>query len=128
MRNKAKKLITNLHLGKGATDFLEKLISEAIDKPCKYCGEKITMKNMQVDHIIPLRRAKIKHNEYTEEELKVLYSKENIQIICKSCNKIKGDLTEADFIWLMDVLSPRPDVKKEVLKRMKGSGFVYRRF
>jgi len=132
-RDKAKKLIVNLHLGAGATDYVEKLIDEAIDKPCKYCGENITIENMRIDHIIPLLRSRIpnkkhKKNVYTKEELDVLYDKENIQVICKECNAIKGSLSEDDFVWLLKVLAEREHVKKEVFKRMKAGSCVFRRF
>ncbi len=132
-RNKAKKLIANLHLGAGATDYVEKLILEAIDKPCKYCGVKITMDNMRIDHIVPLLRSKLpgkknKKNTYTDEELETLYSKQNIHIICKECNSIKGSLSEDDYVWLIKVLSERENVKKDVFKRMKAGSCVFRRF
>lgn len=133
-RDKAKKLTSNLHLGSGATDFVEGLISEAVDSPCKYCGEIITIENMRVDHIVPLLRSMIpKKNKkqkkvYTKEELAALYSRSNVQIICKECNIIKGSFSEEDFVWLMDVLSKREHVKKEVFKRMKAGSCVFRRF
>lgn len=125
IKAKAKKLIANLHLGAGATEFISGLIEKSLDKKCKYCGEKITLKNMQVDHIEPLIRSKLKKKQYSEEELKILLSRDNLQIICKSCNKIKGDMKENDFIWLLKILEEREEVKQYVLKRMKGSSFIY---
>jgi len=136
-KEKARKVAPNLHLGKGATAFLEKMINEAVGKPCPYCGEELTLKNMSVDHIEPLLRSRVptkktidkkKKNLYTDEELTKLYDRNNLEIICKSCNQIKGDIHKDDLIWLLDVLSERQDIKDKVLSRMKGSSFVYRRF
>ena len=136
-KEKAKKVATNLHLGSGATSFLEKMIESVVGTKCPYCGEELTLKNISFDHIEPLLRARIptkknieknKKNLYTKEELTRLYDRNNLEIICKSCNQIKGDLHKDDLLWLLDVLSTRQDIKDKVLSRMKGSSFVYKRF
>lgn len=50
---------------------------------CAYCGEKIEYKDMQVDHLIPLRNWDKSH---TEEEL---WNFSNLMPSCRSCNHYK---------------------------------------
>ncbi|TAN63846.1 HNH endonuclease [Paraclostridium sordellii 8483] len=51
---------------------------------CAYCGDKITIKQMQVDHIDPLRIG-------GKDDL------ENMICACRSCNKYKHTLSVEDF-------------------------------
>ena len=51
---------------------------------CAYCGEKITLKDMQVDHMQPLRKG-------GADELS------NMVPACRSCNHYKSTLTVDQF-------------------------------
>ena len=51
---------------------------------CAYCGKKITYKEMQVDHLIPVQRERFKR--YTEEELECF---ENYMPACRRDNHYK---------------------------------------
>lgn len=61
----------------------EKLYNE-YDGYCAYCGEKIDIGDMQVDHIIPLKKG-------GEDELW------NMICSCRSCNHYKSTLTLEQF-------------------------------
>lgn len=76
---------------------------------CAYCGEKIEYKDMQVDHIKPVHRPTIYHEEYKNDpgyiaEVKRLKSelkaKENLNDLhpsCAKCNNYKHSLTIEQF-------------------------------
>lgn len=82
---------------------------------CRYCGTAINIRDYAVDHIIP--RSKGGKNEMN-----------NLQLICDSCNRIKSDLDEKDYLLLRELLKPFPILEKDVYRRMKaGSGFIYGR-
>lgn len=51
---------------------------------CAYCGCEITLSEMQVDHIVPLRRG-------GKDEI------ENMYPSCRSCNHYKHTLTVEEF-------------------------------
>lgn len=51
---------------------------------CAYCGKKIEYKDMQVDHLIPVQRARF--GKYTEEQLE---SFENYMPADRRCNHYK---------------------------------------
>lgn len=64
---------------------------------CAYCGEKITVKEMQIDHVVPLYR------NHTNTELSAMSvirgtnEDENLMPSCKSCNNYKKTLTLEKF-------------------------------
>lgn len=51
---------------------------------CAYCGCELGYKDMQVDHVIPLRRG-------GDDDI------ENMLPACRSCNHYKGTLTAEEF-------------------------------
>ena len=57
------------------------------DMICQYCGEKHTIPELTVDHIIPISKWKFIH---ANRKPKHVNSWENQVAACKSCNKRKG--------------------------------------
>ena len=51
---------------------------------CAYCGEKITLKNFQVDHIVPKYRGGDSHID-------------NLNPSCRSCNRAKATFLIEEF-------------------------------
>ena len=54
---------------------------------CAYCGKEIEYKDMQVDHLIPQRRATLCGRGYVPVE--EIESEENYMPSCRSCNHYK---------------------------------------
>ena len=80
---------------------MNKKIREAVydkyDGHCAYCGKKIELRDMQVDHIVPLRRG-------DSEAILAKYGLErgsndmsNLNPACRACNFRKGLLTVEQF-------------------------------
>lgn len=82
---------------------------------CLYCWEPIYWKQLSIDHRIPRSRGG------TSKE-------ENLVWVHLDCNLIKGSLRPEEFKRLWDFLSDNPELKKDLLTRLKaGGGFMYRR-
>ena len=54
---------------------------------CAYCGKEIEYKDMQVDHVIPQRRATLHGKSYVPIEQ--IETDENYMPSCRSCNHYK---------------------------------------
>lgn len=88
------------------TEELRQLVYENYGEPCKYCGKILTVDTLVFDHIIPISK-------------KGSSNIENLQIICKSSNGVKGSLTEDNFNILLDWLQTIPEeLKKDVTTRL----------
>lgn len=75
---------------------------------CKYTGRELVLENMVYDHIIPVSKG---GNS----------TKDNIQIISRFANNMKGSLSEDDFLILLNWLTQLPpDLSKEVAFRLAG--------
>ncbi len=57
------------------------------DGHCAYCGKKIAYKDMQVDHLIPQRRASLGGRGHIDIEL--IETEENYMPACRKCNHYK---------------------------------------
>lgn len=85
---------------------IRQMLYDAYGQPCKYCGRTMTVKNMQLDHIVPLSKG----GDSTLE---------NLQIICKTSNAMKGSLDEENFLMLLDWLKTIPEeMAKDIAIRL----------
>lgn len=135
--HKANTVNTRLHWGKGSQDKMIKLIKKYLGTNCKYCGEKLTLENMSLDHKTPLphclsksskkTRHSKKYKEYTEEKIKELNSENNLQFICLKCNRRKGNLDDTEYTALIKFLKKYPNMEQIVLAKMGMSGFGYKK-
>lgn len=67
------------------------------DKRCGYCGREITIKQMQIDHIVPVFRG-WKDEEIERYDLKRGSGElDNLLPSCARCNKWKGTFTIEQF-------------------------------
>jgi 5-methylcytosine-specific restriction endonuclease McrA len=64
---------------------------------CAYCGKTIAFEDMQVDHLIPLRRGD--SDEFLERHhlVRGTDDMDNLMPSCRSCNFRKGEMTLDDF-------------------------------
>lgn len=75
---------------------------------CAYCGTEITLKQMHVDHVIPLYRgSKDSHLEAVprmkiEARVRGTNAPENLFPACIPCNILKRDRTLEEFrVWIL---------------------------
>jgi 5-methylcytosine-specific restriction endonuclease McrA len=100
---------------KDKVNTLEVLLKSQLGKKCPYCIEILTLKNCSLDHDIPT-------NWSTRKERGVKDDIKNLQIICRRCNTVKGDMSGDQFISLIKFLNKDPDMRGKVLKRLGVSG------
>ena len=83
---------------------------------CAYCGEEITVKQMQVDHIIPKRHYSEKHKclivDLREFREYGLNDYQNLNPSCRSCNNRKTAMTLEEF---------RDEISKQVTRLHRDS-------
>jgi len=98
-------------------DFLQqikKMLIEAVNKPCVYCGEIITLENASLDHKEALSRSKLSREEILQKT-----NLTNLQIICKKCNQLKGNLNDKEYRLLLNFLNKYPSIKEKIFQRFK---------
>ena len=91
---------------------LREMFYDTYGEGCKYCKRKMVYRNMVCDHIIPLAKGGDS-------------VKENLQLICKSCNTRKGPLDEEEFEYLMKWVDHLKDETKEYVLRKLAKGGRY---
>jgi 5-methylcytosine-specific restriction endonuclease McrA len=74
---------------------LRQMLLAKYGTPCKYCNRVLVVKNFTFDHIVPLSKGGASNIE-------------NLQVICKTCNHMKGSLIIEHFELLLDWLKTVP--------------------
>lgn len=133
LKHKATNLTNGLAWGRGATQKMMDFIEPHIGTSCKYCGAVLTLGNLSLDHKVPLAHSARKDSRRTgysravsDETFVKLNSVDNLQIICLTCNRAKGNLTDEEFSALLEFLTLYPRMKQIVVAKLKGSNFMYR--
>lgn len=94
---------------------ITELATEALASGCKYCSRVCTWKLLSLDHVVPLASGGTNDPE-------------NLQLICKPCNRAKGVLSETDYLWLKDTITARdPLLWKQVYQKLRSSSFMFSR-
>lgn len=89
-------------------DELRELTLMSYGELCKYTGRKLTIENMVYDHIIPISKGGDSN-------------KDNIQVISRFANNVKGSMNENDLLTLLQWIDKLPEeLGKEVLFRLAG--------
>lgn len=79
---------------------------------CKYCKHMLTVENFSLDHIIPIARGGEIDN------------KNNMQIICKRCNRRKGQLTDSEYVKLLTLIkSFENNAQKYIFAKLSSKDF-----
>lgn len=119
---KAKILGANILGGRGKQKWVTEMVVDALGKPCPYCGVEITLENMGLDHKEAYRDNKARRYKANNKELRArMDRRENLHLVCRSCNSIKGALHHDQFVALLKHLDTDPDAKDIVLRRLKMS-------
>ncbi len=87
---------------------LRQMMYDAYGTPCRYCGRKLDINNLVIDHIVPMAKGGNSNIE-------------NLQVICKTSNSMKGSLSEENFSLLLEWLDTvSPELKRDVSIRLAG--------
>lgn len=85
---------------------IRQLIYDFYGQKCKYCDKILNINTFVFDHIIPISKGGSSN-------------KDNIQLICKTSNGMKGSLNEGHFQIVLDWLDTVPEeIKKDISVRL----------
>ena len=85
---------------------IRQLIYDFYGQKCKYCDKILNINTFVFDHIIPISKGGSSN-------------KDNIQLICKTSNGMKGSLSEHHFQMVLDWLETVPEeIKKDISVRL----------
>ena len=76
--------MNNMQKRKSLSPKVREAVYLKYDGHCAYCGKKLTHKEYQVDHLIPIQRERF--GKYTEDQLERF---ENYMPACRVCNHYK---------------------------------------
>ncbi len=103
-KNLVSSLANNHFKGRGGRDKARAFIAQWVGKRCPYCDEIISIYDLELDHKVPMLHPKLKKGLYTQEEIDILSSDDNITGCHKACNRAKGNLDFKEFKMLLEVL------------------------
>lgn len=85
---------------------LRQLIYDAYGTTCRYCHKRLDMNTLVIDHIVPISKNGTSNLD-------------NLQVICRTSNSMKGSLDEDNFNILLEWLSSIPeDLSKDISIRL----------
>lgn len=119
---KALTLSSPIAFGPGRKEFFYNLVSNSIGKHCIYCGTMLGLENISLDHIIPFGKSELRYAKAVQKQLNV---PENLQIICKKCNGIKGNLSHEKFLKLLCFLEEDLILKDYVIKKLSQGNMMW---
>ena len=92
------------------TEEIEHMFYDIYGEQCKYCEKILNIRTIACDHIVPLKK-------------KGPSVKDNLQLICKSCNTRKGPLSESDFETILEWVSIQSkEVADYVMRKLAKGG------
>lgn len=89
---------------------IKKWLKDSEPYVCHYSSEKVTLRSMNIDHKQPVSRG-------GDNKL------ENLCICSASMNRAKGNMTEEEFVKLLEFIKGFEDGGKGILKRLKQTRF-----
>lgn len=94
---------------------IRQLITVTIGQPCIYCSLKLTLENMSADHRVSLKNGG--KSDFA-----------NMDLICKECNRAKGDFNSDCFTVMLEAADNFGE-KKNLLNKLRRASLVFgRRF
>lgn len=108
--------------GQGKLDYFDQLLRSKLNTPCRYCGDMLTLENVSLDHIAPFTTTAARKNPAIKRQLDKI---QNLQIICRKCNQMKGNLDHRNFIKLLTFLDNNPAISVYVRKKLSQSNIMW---
>jgi len=88
------------------------VLARGLGEPCKYCGQKIKVSTMSLDHPTPVSKGG---------------DPWSVECICAGCNREKGELTDQEFQkFLVHVLTYAPNTQAYFHRTMRSGGAFFR--
>ena len=91
---------------------IQQMFYDIYGSDCKYCNKQLNIRTIACDHIIPLSKGGPS-------------IKENLQLICRTCNTRKGPLDEENFQYIMKWVDGQEEEEENYLMRKLAKGGRY---
>lgn len=108
--------------GRGKLDYFDTLLRSKLGTGCSYCGTMLTLENVSLDHIEPFTTSAARKNLLIKKQMDRV---SNLQIICRSCNQQKGNLSHDKFVKLNKFLDTDPEISAYVRKKLMQSTVMF---
>lgn len=108
--------------GQGKLEHFDKWLRDILDTPCKYCKQILTLENVSIDHIEPFGDSKARKNLLIKRQMDRI---ENLQIICRACNAMKGELNDKQFSLLVNFMETNPKIGEYLKKKLGQSQIMW---
>lgn len=126
IKRKASTLGANILGGRGKTEWLVSLIGDAVGKNCPYCDTELSLDNISLDHKVPIGSSEVRRKKSENREAReVADRRDNLHLVCRKCNQLKGKIPHDSFLKLLAFLSTDKIMEHEVLSRLRQSGVVW---
>lgn len=115
---KVRAMSADLRLGRGKREGMTDMLTQALNGgTCPYCGVLLNLKNVSVDHKIPIRK----------DRTKVPDSWDNLHMVCRKCNRMKADIPHDAFLRLLAFLDadPEPELGRVLRKRLSQAAVMW---
>lgn len=118
IERKAKSLSSSIRFGKGRKEFFEQIIRNALHTPCPYCKALLTIETMSLDHKEPVMGNK-------NRMLYEVNTPDNLHIVCRDCNTMKGDMSHTEYLALCAFLEDKPGLASKIRRRLGRSNILW---
>lgn len=112
-------------LGQGKTEWVMDRLLEAFILGCPYCKGRIYADNPVLDHKEPIGGA-VRRQLATSQARKHADRKDNLHIICKPCNQLKGDFSHEEYMQLRAFLAGKEGLEAKLRKRLHMTANFYK--
>lgn len=113
-----------IKFGRGKKVFFETLVRKCVNTPCRYCSSTMSLEDLSLDHIVPFGTSANRKDKDLQRELN---RPSNLQLICRRCNRLKGNLSHDSFVTLLLFLDQHPEIKSYVISKMAQANLLWRR-
>lgn len=125
IERKAWSMGANVLGGPGKRTKMEALLRAALGTPCLYCRTVLTLENVGLDHMTPIGQDLRTNKAENVDARRVADAWDNLQLICRSCNAVKGDMTHLEFIELLGCVAAWDDKGEALFSRLRMAGWAW---
>lgn len=100
---------------------IRKQVYDRFNGHCAYCGEKIELKQMQVDHMVPQYHADLNVNPVP---LSLIQDPINLMPSCRQCNNYKSTFALEKFRKQLSLIPGRIESKTSTYRLAKKYGLI----
>lgn len=124
IRDVARRLAAGV-TGTGKTDWATQELIHALAYGCPYCHGRIMLDNGTVDHKEPIGSA-VRSSSASSQARKHADRKDNLHIICKPCNQLKGDFSHEEYMQLRAFLAGKEQLEMKLRRRLSQTASFFK--